>query len=100
MPSCEFTVGVLRPVGCVSVANDGDSTLAMLVRRRDETLVQLLTPGRPGYRQGLQRRDLHRRDQPAAHKLETLAGIRTLRQDATAGRLRKICVFACQSRAP
>ncbi len=39
----EITVGVLRPVGCVAVANDGDSTLAMLVRRKGETLVQLLT---------------------------------------------------------
>ncbi len=39
----EITVGVLRPVGCVAVANDGDSTLAMLVRREGETLVQLLT---------------------------------------------------------
>ncbi len=39
----QITVGVLRPVGCVAVANDGDSTLAMLVRRKGETLVQLLT---------------------------------------------------------
>ena len=39
----EITVGVLRPVGCVAVPNDGDSTLAMLVRRKGETLAQLLT---------------------------------------------------------
>jgi hypothetical protein len=39
----EITVGVVRPVGCVAVANDGDSTLAMLVQRRGETLFQLLT---------------------------------------------------------
>ncbi len=39
----EITVGVLNPVGCVAVANDGDSTLAMLVRRKGETLAQLLT---------------------------------------------------------
>lgn len=39
----EITVGVLRPVGCVAVANDGDYTLAMLVRRKSETLAQLLT---------------------------------------------------------
>ena len=39
----EITVGVLRPIGCVATACDGDSTLAMLVRRRGETLTQLLT---------------------------------------------------------
>jgi hypothetical protein len=39
----EITVGVLRPIGCVATACDGDSTLAMLVRRRGETLAQLLT---------------------------------------------------------
>jgi hypothetical protein len=39
----EITVGVLRPIGCVATASDGDSTLAMLVRRRGETLTQLLT---------------------------------------------------------
>ena len=39
----EITVGVLHPVGCVAVANDGESTLAMLVRRKGETLAQLLT---------------------------------------------------------
>ena len=39
----EITVGVLRPVGCVATACDEDSTLAMLVRRKGETLFQLLT---------------------------------------------------------
>jgi hypothetical protein len=39
----EITVGVLRPVGCVAVASDGHNALAMLVRRRGETLAQLLT---------------------------------------------------------
>jgi len=36
----EITVGVLRPIGCVATACDADSTLAMLVRRRGETLPQ------------------------------------------------------------
>jgi hypothetical protein len=39
----EITVGVLRPVGCVATATDGHNSLAMLVRRRGETLAQLLT---------------------------------------------------------
>jgi hypothetical protein len=39
----QITVGVLRPVGCVAVANDGHNTLATLVREKGETLVQLLT---------------------------------------------------------
>jgi len=39
----EITVGVLRPVGCVATATDGHNCLAMLVRRRGETLTQLLT---------------------------------------------------------
>ncbi len=39
----EITVGVLRPVGCVAIATDGHNSLAMLVRRRGETLPQLLT---------------------------------------------------------
>jgi hypothetical protein len=37
----EITVGVHRPIGCI--ATDGDNCLAMLVRRRGETLAQLLT---------------------------------------------------------
>lgn len=38
----EITIGVLRPVGCVATASDEDRCLAMLVRRRGETLAQLL----------------------------------------------------------
>jgi hypothetical protein len=37
----EITIGMLRPVGCVATA--ADRCLAMLVRRRGETLGQLLT---------------------------------------------------------
>jgi len=39
----EITIGVLRPIGCVATATDGHNCLAMLVRRRGETLAQLLT---------------------------------------------------------
>jgi hypothetical protein len=39
----EITVGMLNPVGCVAVATDGHNSLAMLKRRPDETLAQLLT---------------------------------------------------------
>jgi hypothetical protein len=39
----EITLGVLRPIGCVATATDGHNCLAMLVRRRGETLAQLLT---------------------------------------------------------
>jgi hypothetical protein len=39
----EITIGVLRPVGCVATACNEDSTLAMLVRRKGESLLQLLT---------------------------------------------------------
>ena len=39
----QITIGVIRPVGkSVAVANDGESTLAMLVRREGETLSRLL----------------------------------------------------------
>lgn len=38
----EITVGVIRPVGCVAIANDGHNSLAMLKRRNGETLQQLL----------------------------------------------------------
>jgi hypothetical protein len=38
----EITVGTLRPVGCVATASDGHNCLAMLVRRKGETLAQLL----------------------------------------------------------
>jgi len=39
----EITVGMLRPIGCVATASDRHNCLAMLVRRRGETLTQLLT---------------------------------------------------------
>jgi hypothetical protein len=39
----EITVGEQRPIGCIATASDEDSTLAMLVRRKGETLAQLLT---------------------------------------------------------
>jgi hypothetical protein len=39
----EITIGLLDPIGCVATACDADSTLAMLVRRKGETLAQLLT---------------------------------------------------------
>lgn len=39
----QITIGVLDPVGCVAIANDEHNTLAMLVRREDETLEALLT---------------------------------------------------------
>jgi hypothetical protein len=38
----QITVGILRPVGCVAIANDDHNTLAMLQRRPGETLQQLL----------------------------------------------------------
>ena len=38
----DITIGALRPVGCVATAADEDCTYAMLVRRRGETLEQLL----------------------------------------------------------
>jgi len=38
----EITIGMLSPVGCVAIATDGHNTLAMLKRRRGETLAQLL----------------------------------------------------------
>ena len=40
----QITVGVLRPVRCIAAtAHDGHNSLAMLVRRKGETLVELLT---------------------------------------------------------
>jgi hypothetical protein len=39
----EITVGILHPVGCVATASDEHNSLAILVRRRGETLAQLLT---------------------------------------------------------
>lgn len=38
----DITIGTLRSVGCVATAADEDCTYAMLVRRRGETLSQLL----------------------------------------------------------
>jgi hypothetical protein len=40
--SGEITIGMLHPVGCVATAADEDCTYAMLVRRRGESLLQLL----------------------------------------------------------
>jgi hypothetical protein len=39
----QITVGALNPVGRVAIASDGHNTLAMLVRRKGETLEALLT---------------------------------------------------------
>jgi hypothetical protein len=39
----EITLGILQPVGCVATATGGNNCLAMLVRRDDETLTELLT---------------------------------------------------------
>jgi hypothetical protein len=38
----EITIGMLHSVGCVATAADEDCTYAMLVRRRGESLFQLL----------------------------------------------------------
>ena len=38
----DITLGVLRPIGCVATATDGHNCLAMLVRRRGESLAQFL----------------------------------------------------------
>jgi hypothetical protein len=37
-----ITIGIMSPVGSVAVANQGRHTLAMLRRRKGETLTQLL----------------------------------------------------------
>jgi acetylglutamate kinase len=39
----EITIGMLRPADCVATAADEDCNYAMLVRRREESLFQLLT---------------------------------------------------------
>jgi len=39
----QITIGAIQPLRCVAIANDGHSSLAMLVRRDGETLAQLLT---------------------------------------------------------
>lgn len=38
----QITIGALYPIRCVAIANDGNASLAMLVRRDGETLAQLL----------------------------------------------------------
>lgn len=39
----EITIGIVNPVGCVATAADEYASIAMLVRRKNETLTQLLT---------------------------------------------------------
>jgi hypothetical protein len=39
----QITVGVMEPVGCVAVASEDHCNLAMLRRRKGETLLELLT---------------------------------------------------------
>jgi hypothetical protein len=39
----DITVGVLHPIGCVATPCDEDSTLVMLVRRNNESLIQFPT---------------------------------------------------------
>ena len=39
----EVTLGIVNPVGCVATAADEYAYIAMLVRRKNETLTQLLT---------------------------------------------------------
>jgi hypothetical protein len=39
----EVTVGIVHPVGCVATAADEHASIAMLVRRKNETLTELLT---------------------------------------------------------
>ena len=69
------------------MANDGDSTLAMLVQRRRETLFQLLTrldlAIAMAYNEGILTDQIN----APPTNFETLVGIRTRSQDATAGRL-------------
>ncbi len=38
----QITIGAIHPLRCVAIANDGHSSLAMLVRHDGETLTQLL----------------------------------------------------------
>ena len=38
----EITVGEKFPIGCVAVADGGHNSLAMLTRRKGESLIQLL----------------------------------------------------------
>lgn len=39
----EITLGIVNPVGCVATAADEYASIAMLVRRKSESLTQLLT---------------------------------------------------------
>jgi hypothetical protein len=39
----DITVGQQRPIGCIATACDEDQCLAMLIRRKGESLLQLLT---------------------------------------------------------
>ncbi len=39
----EITLGIVDPVGCVATAADEHASIAMLVRRKNETLTELLT---------------------------------------------------------
>ena len=38
----QITIGVIRPMGCVAIASNAHQSLAMLVRRKSESLPQLL----------------------------------------------------------
>ena len=38
----QITIGNVRPVGCVAVAHDGRQTVAMLLRRKGESVTELL----------------------------------------------------------
>ena len=40
----EITIGIVYPVGCVAMATEEHASVAMLIRRKNETLTQLLTP--------------------------------------------------------
>jgi hypothetical protein len=39
----EVTIGIVDPVGCIATAADQHASIAMLVRRKNETLTELLT---------------------------------------------------------
>ena len=39
----QITIGTLPPAGCVAAAADEDGCYVMLIRRRDESLLHLLT---------------------------------------------------------
>jgi hypothetical protein len=39
----QMVVGIMQPAGCVAVAGEGSQSVAMLRRREDQTLKQLLT---------------------------------------------------------